>query len=84
MKIVKEETVKPVAFCELDAGIVFAPVDADDCFYMSCYDVRDYEYPDDDVLNAISIGDDNDSGAAVHFDDTDMVIPYYNCTLKIS
>ena len=82
MKIAKTTT--PIAFGKLDVGEVFTPVDSD-IFYMTCCDVKDIQYPDvEETLNAVIIGNDCDVGVLMHFDVDDMVVPYYNCTLKVS
>ena len=83
MRIEKKDNNGLVNFGNLDAGVIFTCPEYSDMVFMACYDVRDYEYPDEsEVLNAICL--DDDAGSAVHFDATDMVRPYYNCTLTLA
>lgn len=85
MKIKKKDNSGLVNFGNLDAGVVFTCPEYSDMVFMTCYDVRDYEYPEEsELLNAIVLDDDDDPGSAVHFAATDMVRPYYNCTLTLA
>jgi hypothetical protein len=84
MKIEKKNNDNLVKFGDLDAGVVFTCPDYGDMVFMTCYDVRDYEYPEEsNILNALVL-DDDDPGSVVHFDDADMVRPYYNCKLTLA
>ena len=82
MKVVKTAN-KAVPFSTLETGIVFRPVD-DGAYFMKVTNARDCEHPlDEELYNAVSLEDDNDSGTLVHFDDDEMVNLIYNCTLVI-
>lgn len=86
MRIEKKENGGLVDFGSLNAGVVFTCPEYGDMVFMTCYDVRDFaleDFADNEILNAMVL-DDSDSGTAVHFDDTDMVRPYYNCTLTLA